>query len=299
MKEKINQPNNASKKRLVGFQVVEDKCIWMKAGIVNFRLCDNAYDCNNCPFDLGMRKTMNLNTPSQAQKDSPGWVEYLRERYRGSSRPCRMNYECYHCSYDQMLDEEDNNRLIGEPSYKNVSGFKIADGYYYHMGHSWARFEHGGLVRVGMDDFAVKLFGAIQELTLPPLGATLKQDEAGWTFGRKGNKAAMLSPVSGRLLTTNYRALEHPEITNHDPYQSGWLFILEPDLPKRNLKRLYYDNESFQWIEQESQKLMGLIGPQYEQMAATGGEIINDVYGKIPEIGWERLVDTFLHTEKV
>ena len=67
MKEKINQPNTASKKRLVGFQVVEDKCIWMKAGIVNFRLCDNAYDCNSCPFDLGMRKTMNLNTPSQTQ----------------------------------------------------------------------------------------------------------------------------------------------------------------------------------------------------------------------------------------
>ena len=134
MKEKIKQPNNASKKRLLGFQVVEDKCIWMKAGIVNFRLCDNAYDCNNCPFDLGMRKTMNLNTPSQTQQDSPGWVEYLRERYHGSSRPCRhtltgrvnapkkciMNYECYHCAYEQLLDEEDLVKYIGDSSYKKV-----------------------------------------------------------------------------------------------------------------------------------------------------------------------------------
>ena len=34
------------KKRVMGFQVVEDECIWMKAGIVNFRLCDNAYNCS-------------------------------------------------------------------------------------------------------------------------------------------------------------------------------------------------------------------------------------------------------------
>jgi hypothetical protein len=77
------------------------------------------------------------------------------------------------------------------------------------------------------------------------------------------------------------------------------LVILEPDLPKKNLRRLYSDKESFRWIEQESRKLMGLIGPQYEQMAATGGTVINDLYGNIPDLGWDRMVDTFLHTEKV
>ncbi|MFC1816118.1 glycine cleavage system protein H [Thermodesulfobacteriota bacterium] len=313
MKEKIYKHDKTKKKRVQGFQVVEDKCIWMKAGVVNFRLCDNAYDCNNCPFDHGMSKTMNLESKPEAKKESPGWVQYLRERYHGSSRPCRhaltgridapkicvLNYECYHCAYDQLLDEDDFVRLMGEPIYKKVSGFRIAEGYYYHMGHSWARFEHGGLVRIGFDDFIVKLFGDIKELNLPPLGATLKQNEVGWTFGRNGNKAAVLSPVTGTLLTINYRAIEHPEITNHDPYQSGWLFILEPDLPKRNLKRLYFEKECFRWIEQESKKLMGLIGPEYEQLAATGGEVINDIYGNIPDLGWDRLVDTFLHTEKI
>jgi glycine cleavage system H lipoate-binding protein len=175
----------------------------------------------------------------------------------------------------------------------------MAEGYYYHMGHCWARFEHGGLIRVGFDDFLVKTFGVAQELNLPPLGATLKQNKVGWSFGRDGNKAAVLSPVSGTLLSTNYKAIEHPEITNQDPYQSGWLFILEPKFPKSNLRKLYDGKESFQWIEKESQKLMGLIAPKYEKMAATGGEIINDLYGKMPDLGWEQLVDTFLHTEKI
>ena len=313
MNEKTVKQEKKDKKRIQGFQVIEDECIWMKAGVVNFRLCDNSYDCYNCPFDRGMRKAMNLESPPQTKEEQPGWVQYLQQRYHGASRPCRhaltgrvdapkictLNYQCYHCAYDQLLDEEDFSRLTNRPNYSLVSGFRMADGYYYHMGHSWARFEHGGRVRIGFDDFLVKLFGAVQELSLPPLGATLKQDEVGWTFRRNGNKAAVLSPATGTVLATNHRALEHPEITNHDPYQAGWLFILEPDLPKRNLKRLYFEEESFQWMEQESQKLMGIMGPEYEQLASTGGEVINDLYGNFQDLGWDRLVRTFLRTEAI
>ena len=313
MNEKTVKQEKKDKKRIQGFQVIEDECIWMKAGVVNFRLCDNSYDCYNCPFDRGMRKAMNLESPPQTKEEQPGWVQYLQQRYHGASRPCRhaltgrvdapkictLNYQCYHCAYDQLLDEEDFSRLTNRPNYSLVSGFRMADGYYYHMGHSWARFEHGGRVRVGFDDFLVKLFGAVQELNLPPLGATLKQDEVGWAFRRNGHKAAILSPATGTVLATNHRALEHPEITNHDPYQAGWLFILEPDLPKRNLKRLYFEEESFQWMEQESQKLMGIMGPEYEQLASTGGEVINDLYGNFQDLGWDLLVRTFLRTETI
>lgn len=307
----INVGKN-ERKRIRGFQVAENQCIWMKAGVVNFRLCDNAYDCNTCPFDHGMRKAMNFESPS-GKEANPAWAQYLRKRYMGADRPCRhaltgridapkictMDYECYHCAYDQMLDEEDFAGPAQEPRYKNVSGFKVADGYYYHMGHSWVRFEHGGFARVGFDDFLVKLFGAISGLNLPPLGAFLKQNEVGWTFSRNGNNAAVLSPVTGSLLSINYRAVEHPEITNHDPYQSGWLFILEPDMPKRNLRKLYFDKECFDWIEQESRKLMSAIGPEYGQLAATGGEVINDLYGNIPNLEWDRLVHEFLHTARI
>jgi glycine cleavage system H lipoate-binding protein len=307
--------DKSKKSRVIGFQVVEDECIWMKAGVVNFRLCDNAYDCYNCPFDNGMKKAMNLEATEPGGQEKPGWVQYLQKNYHGASRPCRhaltgrvnapkictMNYECYHCPYDQMLDEMDLARSLNAPPYQIVSGIRIADGYYYHMGHSWARFEHGGRVRIGFDDFLVRVFGAAQTLNLPPLGATLKQNQVGWTFGRDndlGLKAAVLSPVTGTVLATNHRAQEHPEITNEDPYQEGWLFIIEPNLPKRDLKGLYFGNDGFQWMEKETQKLMSMMGPEYERLAATGGGVVNDVIGNHPELGWDRLVQTFLRTEE-
>ncbi len=310
MKQKRDK---AKGKGVKGFQVIEEECIWMKAGVVNFRLCDNAYDCYNCPFDRGMRKAMGLESTSESKEKEPAWVAYLKENFHGSSRPCRhsltgrtdapkictMNYECYHCAYDQMLDEYDIVRESEIPNYQMAAGFQMAQGYYYHMGHSWVKFEHGGRVRVGLDDFLARLFGAIESLSLPPLGANLEQDQVGWTLGKDDDRAAVLSPVTGTVLAVNHKSLEHPEITNHDPYQEGWLFILEPELPKRNLKRLYFGDEGIQWMEKESQKLMTLLGPEYERLAAAGGRAINDFHGNFPEIGWDRLVSTFLRTEKV
>ena len=136
-----------------------------------------------------------------------------------------MNYECYHCAYDQMLDDLDLDQYTVAPSYRLASGYRVADGYYYHMGHSWVRFEHGGRGRVGFDDFHSRLFGYLPSIELPPLGASLKQSQVGWTFGRNDRVAAMLSPVSGTVLAVNHKAREHPEITNEDPYHEGWLFI--------------------------------------------------------------------------
>ena len=241
------------KLRVEGFRVLEHECIWMKAGVVNFRTCDNAYDCYNCPFDDAMRKAMGLDNGARATHPEPAWVEYLKERYQGASRPCRHvltgridapkicpnNYECYHCTFDQMLDDMDLVRQVDTPVYRSASGFELAVGYYYHYGHTWARFEHGGRVRIGFDDFWRKIFGPAASLELPPPGAQLHQSQVACTFARNGHRAAVLSPVTGTVLTINPQVVENPSPVNRDPYCRGWLFIVEPDAPKKNLKSLF------------------------------------------------------------
>jgi hypothetical protein len=119
----------------------------------------------------------------------------------------------------------------------------------------------------------------------------------GWIFGRDKHKAGVLAPVTGTVLAVNHKAQEHPEITHEDPYHEGWLFIIEPDMPKKNLKGLFFGDESSKWMEMESRKLLALIGPEYENLAATGGKLAGDVFGTFPEIGWRMLTSEFLHTD--
>jgi len=312
MKTRKEKNSRHRSKMIQGFQVLENECIWMKAGVVNYRRCDNDFDCQTCPFDKSMRKAMGVDQSPSTASIAPRWVSYLKRRYDGTARPCRhaltgridapkictQNYECFHCAFDQMLDEMDLVKTVAAPAFHRVSGYKMAQGYYYHMGHSWARFEHGGRVRVGMDDFSGKVFGTPETLDLPPLGERLKQNQVGWTFARSGHDAAVLAPVSGTVLAVNQNACNHPEITTEDPFHQGWLFIMEPDMPKRNLKGLYFDAESRAWLAREVEDLLGLLGPQYDRLAATGAEPVRDFYAHFSEIGWNRLVRRFLRSEK-
>lgn len=39
-----------------GIATGENDCVWMRAKVVNFKLCDREYDCAECPFDRAMKK---------------------------------------------------------------------------------------------------------------------------------------------------------------------------------------------------------------------------------------------------
>jgi len=304
---------NAQKQRLVGFKVLENECIWMKAGVIHFRLCDNDYDCNTCSFDKAMRRAMDLADHGDSRREAPEWVSHLQRRYDGANRPCRHvltgriagpkicthNYECYHCAFDQMLDDIELGLDMDAPRCRPVSGVQMADGYYYHPGHTWARFEHGGRVRIGCDDFVGRVFGDLRPVDLPPLGAQISQGRVGWSLARQDRMAALLAPVTGRVLAVNHQLSDHPELMRETPYQHGWLFIVEPDMPKRNLKELFFGKEAERWMDREQQDLLELVAPDYARMAATGGQLVRDVHGHFPQIGWDRLVSRFLHTRSV
>ena len=306
----INQSNIAKTKTqsniVKGFQVIENECIWSKTGIVQSGLCDNVYDCRTCPFDRAMQRTEN----AASKQRGSGWANNVKGIYNWTNIPCRHvltgrvsaakvcvnNYECNHCAFDQMLDDEDMDFRDEKSACLQSSGYLLAEEYYYHKGHTWVRFEHGGRVKIGFDDFMVKLFGSPSSISLPPLGAHLKEDQVGLIFSRSDKEAAVLSPITGTVLAINHRAQEHPEIVHEDPYNEGWLCIVEPTMPKLNLKGLFYGKNSLEWTDRESQRLLRLIGPEYQNLAAAGGGSVDDIYAGFPEIGWDRLAETFLRS---
>ena len=300
----------SSKTKIQGFQVVEKECIWMKAGVINFRVCDAAYDCSRCAFDKGMRRAMGIDPAARTEKIAPEWAAHLMKKFAGADRPCRhsltgrvqapkicmLNYECYHCAYDQMLDDMDLNLSTRRPRTVLAGGYLLAEDYDSHPGHRWVRIEHGGRSRIGLDDFAACLFGPSRQVTLPPLGAVVQQNHIGWSFQRDGREAAVLSPLSGTVLAVNPDVQVHPEILHEDPYHGGWLFMLEPNRTHKDLKNLFFGDQSRRWMESEGEHLLGMMGPEYTGLAATGSRGIRDVVGTVDRLEWNALAERFLQT---
>ena len=36
-------------------QLTDQACVWMRAGVIRFWLCDRSFDCENCPLDAALR----------------------------------------------------------------------------------------------------------------------------------------------------------------------------------------------------------------------------------------------------
>src|ERR1700690_1390773 len=99
-----------------------------------------------------------------------------------------------------------------------IGGFDVPENLRYHPGHTWALSESPSLVRVGMDDFASKLIGKIDRMTLPQRGQWIRQGQKIATFFRDGASVDMVSPIEGSIADVNDRVAQDPALAQKDSY---------------------------------------------------------------------------------
>ena len=293
----------------------DEKCIWMEAGVIDYKLCNNYYNCHNCSFDKAMKTTASQNAEMRAKGVEPTgkkadivfWQDKMREREgvervcrhsltgRAPTRLCPHHFECHSCEFEQMLEDSLEVQLPYRlTNIAQVDGYRVPDGHFFHVGHTWARIENGGRIRIGLDDFSMRLFGPVDSIDLPLTGEELKFSEIGAGFKRMGKEASVLSPLSGVVAAVNYQAAKDPKLVKDEPYNDGWLMVIDPVDMKKNLKDLIYGKQSTEWIHGEHQMLIEMIS-QVGMTYADGGYIEN-VVGSLPDLDWGKLTQKFLRT---
>jgi glycine cleavage system H lipoate-binding protein len=286
------------------YDMTSQQCIWSAAGVEPFRLCHNAFDCLTCSFDRRMQREHgagdSYRRPTWREKGrSDGSLESRRCRHMLSGyvpvKYCSHNFDCATCEYDQMIEAEVRTMEAEEPMVELVSGFALAPGYYYHRGHTWSRVEYGGQIRVGLDDFAARLFGPAEALELPALGAAVSLGEPEMSLHRDGRKAELNAPVRGIVVAQNSKLRSQPELVNRSPYGAGWLMILQPAAMIKDLRYLLFGRQVEEWLDREAARLDELVNLESGfRLAATGGRVVNDVFGSLPELDWDELEREFL-----
>jgi glycine cleavage system H protein len=96
----------------------------------------------------------------------------------------------------------------------------------YSKEHLWIRVEEGRAV-IGITDHAQEELGAISAIELPAIGDELEQDDSFGTVEARKTVAELYAPVSGAVLEVNSEIVDAPEIINDDPYDAGWLLVVE------------------------------------------------------------------------
>jgi glycine cleavage system H lipoate-binding protein len=193
-------------------------CVWMDAGLVDYKLCDREYQCEGCPFDamISLRGVPQTAPPLSSQAD-------------------RMIPTA-------NKEGQDSSDIVAEHIIEKATGPLDKEGLpedrLYHVNHSWVYNDRIESVTIGIDHIAAHLFKPIVGVVLPQPPTHVEQDAPCiWIVLREGT-VTIRSPLSGTIIRANRLLRSAPSLINTDPYREGWILHIAPDNMAKSLDQL-------------------------------------------------------------
>jgi glycine cleavage system H protein len=104
--------------------------------------------------------------------------------------------------------------------------FRFPEDLLYSDAGIWGKFE-GTRVRIGLSDFTQQRSGDMTFVEMKVEGTAVHAgDEVGVVETIKVN-LSVPSPVGGTIIELNRALEESPEFVNQDPYDKGWLAVIQ------------------------------------------------------------------------
>jgi len=120
----------------------------------------------------------------------------------------------------------------------------------YHKEHTWVRVS-GKKGTIGITDYAQDALGDIVYIDLPEVDSVVEANSEISEIESTKATSSVISPVSGKILEVNEELSESPEVINEDPYNKGWIAVIEIENPLE-VDDLLESAEYGKYVEEES-----------------------------------------------
>ncbi len=108
-----------------------------------------------------------------------------------------------------------------------MSDVKILPDLYYTATHEWIKVENQKIT-IGITDFAQKELSDIVFLEFHLAeGNPVKKGDSICTVEAVKTAEDIFSPVDGKIMKINTDLPDNPSLLNKEPYESGWIAIIE------------------------------------------------------------------------
>ena len=106
--------------------------------------------------------------------------------------------------------------------------YEIPSDYQYTRDHEWIRATATSFL-VGITDYAAKMLNDIVYVNLPKEGVILKQKDVYGQVESVKTVSDMYMPVSGKIIKTNSKLMQTPELVSNSPYADGWMLEIQSE----------------------------------------------------------------------
>jgi glycine cleavage system H protein len=96
----------------------------------------------------------------------------------------------------------------------------------YHKEHAWVKVS-GNKATVGISFYAQESVGDIVYVDAPDLDSSIEAGSELTQIESTKATSSVISPVSGTVVEFNEELSDSPEVINEDPYEKGWVAVIE------------------------------------------------------------------------
>jgi glycine cleavage system H protein len=167
-------------------------------------------------------------------------------------------------------------------------------------GHTWVEVQPSGTAMIGLDDFAQKLIGRIDDVMLPEVGKQINRGDVLFAVKQDNRRAAFASPIDGKVVMVDRDLPWHPDMIQSNPYKEGWVCSVRPKNLSRDLKHLVAAEEAKAWLKSEAQRFQDFFAAQAADnlelghVLQDGGELAGGVLEFADDRTWKQFHEMFL-----
>ena len=135
--------------------------------------------------------------------------------------------------------------------------FRVAKDRFYTAQGAWVFWmkpEAPNRVRIGLADFLQQRSGDVAFATVQPVGTKLAAGERLAEIETVKAMVELPSPVSGTVAEVNPALDTSPEVVNQDPYDKGWLAVIETTDWETDRAKLLEATAYFSAMQAEAQE---------------------------------------------
>jgi len=187
---------------------------------------------------------------------------------------------------------------ISEFENRDIDQFSIPGGVFISEGHCWLSLSEDGTAKIGIDDFAKKMMGRIDDIDQPNLGREIKKGETLFSLKQGNRTLPFITPVSGKIVKINSHLLNNLDLLEISCYDKSWICTIDADNIDADVKDLKIGQSAVSFFQDEINGCKSHFKTLYEarrhdeNLAEHNGFL----FGKIDRLNdkeWENTVNKF------
>jgi glycine cleavage system H lipoate-binding protein len=228
----------------------ELRCVWMDAGVAEYKLCDKEFRCETCTFNMNVLQENKEKTARQSDHET---LPVINGR--------ALTAEAL---FNSILKKRlDHMRTIPVPQDRS-----------YSRGQFWIMQSSAGVYRIGINHVLANLFEPILSVVMSKAPVTVhRHDPFCWVI-LPGGAITLRSPIDATITRFNPALQQIPNLLCAAPFHDGW--IMEITAKSKGLNSFASSNDSQRLVKHSLHNVEQIFKKTFHSLQPIGGTTLFD-----------------------